>query len=253
VSTTVLITAYNRPKMVHRALASVYAQTLEPGEIVIVDDSAEPDEILELPVDGVRYVHTGRSRARSCYLSWYDGIERASGDLVAILHDDDWYEPTFLERTAAMMADDVGYVFTEAKVHRDGGIFSNWNYYWGETQHHHARAVGDAMLKIAGVISPSCVLYRRADLLRCLYPGNVPGLPIDTSVACGPDMLMALMPLLDWPLVGWINEPLVNFEGHAGSTTIAEMAKDGGHGLQDNYRAARQFFYSMRQLREVLR
>jgi hypothetical protein len=107
------------------------------------------------------------------------------------------------------------------------------------------------MLEVHGVISPSCVLYRRADLLRCLYPGGVPGLPVCREVTSGTDMLMALMPLLEHERIGWIADPLVNFDGHDGSTTIAEITRDGGRELYRNYQAARQFFYSMRQLRDV--
>lgn len=186
--------------------------------------------------------------------SWLRGVQDVNTDYVAILHDDDWYEPEFLERAAAMMAEDVAYVFTQARIHfPGGGTRLNWGDppTWGETGHLDSRRVGDALLGSTAVISPSCVLYRRADLLRNILPGGAPGLPHNDKF-CGPDLLMCLLPLLDYPKVGWIADPLVNFDGHDESTTIAEMKRDGGKELQVNYDSARLMFHVLRQARDFV-
>jgi hypothetical protein len=190
----------------------------------------------------------------SGFASWLIGAISANTEYVAVLHDDDWYEPTFISRCVEMMAPDVAYVFTQATIHfPDGTTRPNWGDppAWGPTGYLDSRETGLALALSTAVISPSCVLYRRADLLRCIVPGGAPGLPHNNKF-CGPDLLMCLLPLLDYPRVGWIADPLVNFDGHDESTTIAEMKRDGGKDLQVNYNSARLLYLALRQVRDQL-
>jgi glycosyltransferase involved in cell wall biosynthesis len=96
---SVVIPAYNQPRMLAEALVGVRAQTRAPAEVIVVDDcSPEPlQPATEVP-DGlpVRFVRNpenlgpGRSVVR--------GIDEARGDLLGTLNHDDVWEPQFLER-----------------------------------------------------------------------------------------------------------------------------------------------------------
>jgi hypothetical protein len=90
-------------------------------------------------------------------------------------------------------------------------------------------------------------MFRRADVLDNLFPGNVPCMP-HNDIISGSDALLAMLPLLKYSRVGWINEPLVHLDGGAQSTTIREMSgPDGGAALHLNYDNARRFFAVMRE------
>lgn len=109
---SVVIPAYNRPVELHRALTSVARQTVMPTEVVVCDDgstedlSAVIDEFRgQLPLQYLRIENSGgpalpRNRA----------VEHASGDWVAWLDSDDWWDPDKIEVVQAQLSDaDVVY------------------------------------------------------------------------------------------------------------------------------------------------
>jgi len=218
-SVGVILTQHKHPKwMQDRAAKSVEEQTRRP-DVIMATSSGHPD--------------TG-------FASWLIAAHECPTDYIAILHDDDWYEPTFIERTLELMDDETAYVFTEATIHFPDRQVRNfgWLTYSGALP---SRAIADVLLDSTAVISPSCVLYRRSDLIHNLIPGGAPGMPRNEKF-CGPDLLMSMLPLLDYPKVGFISDPLVNFDGHDESTTIAELKADGGAELAVNYDSARKLF-----------
>lgn len=96
-SVSVVIPLYNKVEFVERALQSVFDQTLQPIEIVIVDDGSSDGgaELVERIDDAgirlIRQANAGVSAARN------RGIETAKGELIAFLDADDEWMPDFLE------------------------------------------------------------------------------------------------------------------------------------------------------------
>jgi glycosyltransferase involved in cell wall biosynthesis len=97
---SVVIPTHNRPDMLAEALASVRAQTFTDYEIIVVSDR-ENDEMRRASREaaaGCVYLELDRghvSFARNA------GIERASGEWIALLDDDDLWLPNKLERQVA--------------------------------------------------------------------------------------------------------------------------------------------------------
>ena len=95
---SVLITTFNRPRLVQEAIESVLAQDVGPPfEIVVVDDgsSGETRDALQRFGRAIRYVrqdNLGLNPARN------HGLRLVQGDLVAMLDDDDVWLP-FKTRT----------------------------------------------------------------------------------------------------------------------------------------------------------
>ena len=111
---SVIIPLYNKAPYIRKALESVLAQTYADYELIIIDDgstdgSAEIAEaILQDPASRliassphrlIRQANSGVSAARN------NGVAQASGDYIAFLDADDWWEPTYLERMAQLIAD----------------------------------------------------------------------------------------------------------------------------------------------------
>jgi len=96
---SVVISAYNRPKHLKRAIGSVLNQRFEDFELIVVDDGSTND--IRVVVEGfddprVRYLahrtNKGGSAARNT------GIEASQGKYVAFLDDDDEWHPHKLDR-----------------------------------------------------------------------------------------------------------------------------------------------------------
>lgn len=97
-SVTVVIPSFNRHSLLLEALASVFAQTVQDYELVIVDDGSTDAtrEALSPYKDKLRYIwkeNGGEASARN------RGIREARAPLIAFLDSDDLWEPTFIEAT----------------------------------------------------------------------------------------------------------------------------------------------------------
>jgi len=97
---SVVIPCYNAGRFLAETLASVFSQTVQPVEVLVVDDGSS-DRSVEIaraaggPVRVVEQERGGPSRARN------HGFELAGGDWVAFLDADDLWAPTKLERQLA--------------------------------------------------------------------------------------------------------------------------------------------------------
>lgn len=93
---TVIIPVYNREKTIRRCINSIISQTVQPYEIIVVDDGST-DKSLKI-VDEFNYNikvikqnHRGAQAARNI------GILNAGGDYIAFLDSDDEWMPQMLE------------------------------------------------------------------------------------------------------------------------------------------------------------
>lgn len=96
---TAVVTTYDRPQLVQRAIKSVLAQTYEPLEIIVVEDGSESGIevwLREENPDHVQYIHheknLGLAAARNT------GFRYAKGRYVAYLDDDDEWAPEKVAR-----------------------------------------------------------------------------------------------------------------------------------------------------------
>jgi glycosyltransferase involved in cell wall biosynthesis len=109
-------TGGTRPTMLAEAVASVRAQTLPPLEHFVVDDGSE--SVADLPgVTVLRVPRGGPGPARNA------AIERARGEAIALLDDDDLWHPHHLETVWEVMQEtgaDVVYADCLVENRRDG-------------------------------------------------------------------------------------------------------------------------------------
>lgn len=92
---SVVIPAYNRAALIGESLDSVYAQTYEPVEVIVVDDGSSDDlasalsPYLDRGLRLIRHeVNKGAPAARNT------GIAQAKGEFIAFLDSDDLWEPS---------------------------------------------------------------------------------------------------------------------------------------------------------------
>lgn len=123
---SVVVPTYRRPQRLRRAVASVFRQTAEDWELIIVDDNdpgsperRETEEVVaELAGDErVRYIRSPRNAGGGAARNM--GIREARSALVAFLDDDDEWHATKLERQLRCFDEvppEVGLVYCRVRV-----------------------------------------------------------------------------------------------------------------------------------------
>ncbi len=128
---SVIIPLYNKAPYIRKALESVFAQTYTDYELIVVDDGSTDDSasIVQQFIDErlkVKGEETSRAVTSTYNLSSItyklsvrlitqsnagvsaarnSGVAASSGDYLAFLDADDWWEPTYLERMAQLIED----------------------------------------------------------------------------------------------------------------------------------------------------
>jgi hypothetical protein len=133
---SVVLATRNRPQLLARAIPSVIAQRYEQWQLVIVDDGTDPgtravvDAIEDERVALVEGPRRGLSAARNV------GLERASGEIICYLDDDNVMHPGWLQAVAHVFSrrDDVdvayGVSLAEHRIPDDLDEHGWWPSFW---------------------------------------------------------------------------------------------------------------------------
>lgn len=130
---SVLLTTYNRPRYLRQAVESVFAQTYQDYELLILDDNSTDGlqagylaSIWNVPK--VRIIKDDVSPenrpATTRYATMINlGLKLARGRHITYLCDDDWYAPDRLEVMSAMLDADpaLGVVYARQGVTNEAG------------------------------------------------------------------------------------------------------------------------------------
>ncbi|MBV0903307.1 glycosyltransferase family 2 protein [Haloarcula salina] len=121
---SVVVPTYNRPARLHRAIESISEQTYGNIEIIVVDDhSKEPASSI---VDGISTAFDitvlRHSENRGANAARNSGIERATGEYISFLDDDDTWEPDKITKQVQKIeSESIGLVYTGMKHINDDG------------------------------------------------------------------------------------------------------------------------------------
>jgi glycosyltransferase involved in cell wall biosynthesis len=120
---SVIIPTYQRAHLVNRAIASVFAQTYDDYEIIVVNDGSTDDTRCVLSDYGDRLIaihqdNRGLAAARNA------GIQVAQGEYIAFLDDDDLWVPQKLEHQIPLFVADqnIGLVYADMTVFNETEI-----------------------------------------------------------------------------------------------------------------------------------
>lgn len=122
---SVIIPYFQAHQTILRAVRSVLTQTVRPFEVLVIDDGSpnDPRELLKEcgpTVRLIRKINGGTVSARNM------GIENASGEWIAFIDADDYWEPTKLERQLTF-ARDAGLIGSRWFVESDGTPRRAWD------------------------------------------------------------------------------------------------------------------------------
>ena len=149
----VVITAFNQGDDVREAVDSVFAQTIEPREVIVVDDGSTDDASLcvlqalsrEPYVRVIAQPNAGVSAARN------RGLAETASDFVVVLDGDDRLRPTFAERALSCLENDAEVLGT-----------SSWLQMFGVATALVKPAGGDATAFLSKNQAPATFMMRRS-------------------------------------------------------------------------------------------
>ncbi|HEX8030338.1 MAG TPA: glycosyltransferase family A protein [Vicinamibacterales bacterium] len=169
INVSVVIPVYNAAPTVARAIESVLAQTHPAWEIIVVDDGStdgSADRVMRVAgaaVQLIRQDNGGAARARNV------GIARATGDVIALLDADDWWDReklaqqvTVFERHLDLVATSSNWQWDPAARMAQAGGFSLPALERGRA----LRGSGESLLRYAFSMNASTTAVRRAVLQR---------------------------------------------------------------------------------------
>ena len=105
-SISVIVPSYNSARFIGEALDSILAQTLQPEQIIVVDDGSSDDtaEVVRRYTDPrIQYIRTGHAGVASARNV---GLDAARGEYISFLDADDRWRPIFLEMMHAFLSED---------------------------------------------------------------------------------------------------------------------------------------------------
>ena len=122
---SVVVTAYNHAAFIEQTLASVFAQTYQPVEVIVVDDGSTDETPARLAPFGERIVSV-RQENQGVAGARNTGIRKARGELIAFLDGDDlWFpEKLALQVQAAQEYPGSGLIVVDGQEFDDSGTIS---------------------------------------------------------------------------------------------------------------------------------
>src|SRR5260370_4379697 len=97
----VIVANYNDARFLHQRIGSILAQTLQPVEIILMDDASTDNsrEILaSYSGDSRITLDFNRSNSGCVFKQWNRGLRQVKGDYIWIAESDDYSHVGFLER-----------------------------------------------------------------------------------------------------------------------------------------------------------
>lgn len=128
---SIILPNYNHSNFLEKRLDSIFDQTYENYEVIILDD-ASTDNSLELLSKyrnhpKVSHFVVNEVNSGSPFLQWNRGIELAQGDFIWIAESDDYADLRFLEILLPKFDDEISVVYSQSnRVMADGRGNGDW-------------------------------------------------------------------------------------------------------------------------------
>lgn len=237
---SIIIPTFNRANLVKRAIDSALNQTF-PCEVILCDHGSSDNtpEVASNYNNKIKYIR--REVDQGPIICWRDGLENSTGEIIHINYDDDWMEPTFIEKTLELLKEDVGFVYSRYLLHRQNKSNLIGNIH--QSGINRMKDIVKFLLLTPLTISPGCAIFRRSDAIKNLLL-EIPGASgkYGKNSGVGEDLLLFLLTSLDYPNYAHVSEPLVHFLAHSESITTNSIMSGHENELQDSYNNAKKYF-----------
>lgn len=241
---SIVIPTFNRANLVGRAIEGAINQTY-PCEVIVCDHGSTDNtpNVAARYKEKIQYIH--RNEDRGPIVCWRDGVEQATGEIVHINYDDDWLKPMFMEKTIALLEDDVGFVYSNVIMNSQDSTKTSilFKHPPGISP---MKNIAKYLIQAPLTISPGCAIFRRKDVLNnlLLEIHNSHGIYGKDS-GVGEDLLLFLLTSLNYPKYAHVPEPLACFLAHPDSITVGAQLTGKTQELVKSYTNAKNHYFSL--------
>lgn len=254
---SIVIPTFNRKHYLSQCIDSCLNQTYE-CEIIVCDHGSTDGtkDFMDKYKDKVTYIR--REKDFGPHFCWLEGILNSSGEFIHLQFDDDWIEDTFIEKTVALMNDDVGCAIANFSMYDEqNDKFRNLQIFkeiFKKTGIYNKKELEKRILFRSGFFSPGCCLFRKNILIDSLYQGSLPLKNTDNYHGVGPDIFVMLLSFLRYEKVGITTENLAIFREHSGSITCNAMQNiDTVIKIRNAYLETVNFYYFIKILHPIFK
>ncbi len=156
---TVVLTVYKRLEYLRDALRGVAEQSFEDYEVIVADDSGSADakEIAMTVFEGERLRYEPNPETLGIALNLQSALRKARGRYIAILNDDDVWEPEFLARLVPPLEDNDRRVlaFCDHWIVRENGEIDE------RATDHNTDAYGRRNLQVGDIANPHTLVLKK--------------------------------------------------------------------------------------------
>jgi glycosyltransferase involved in cell wall biosynthesis len=104
---SILVPNYNHARFLEERLASIFYQTYDDYEVILLDDCSSDESLRILEkyekIPSVKGIFKNKVNSGSPFMQWQKGVELASGEYVWIAESDDVASRIFLDRMVAFL------------------------------------------------------------------------------------------------------------------------------------------------------
>jgi glycosyltransferase involved in cell wall biosynthesis len=239
---SIVIPTFNRADYLIECIDSCLSQT-QPCEIIVCDHGSTDNtpEVIKKYGDKIKYVR--REIDSGVHFCWMDGILHCSNDLIHINYDDDWIKPNFIEDCVNLFKEDVGFVFSNTIVYYENQKEYSDNLYNLNNNSGVFPVKNFLKFNKDNMVSPGAAIFRKKMLIDNLFIGKIP-FSQNEYHGVGPDILFSIMSCIEYPLYGFISEPLAIFRAHDKSITIDALSDTSKQKkIQNAYNDARVYYF----------
>lgn len=162
---SIIVPAFNSSKYIREALDSVFAQTFDRYEVIVINDGSLDTDALEeelkrfpTKLSYIKQENRGAAAARNA------GLRAARGELVAFLDADDVYVPDFLEKQIELLnRSNADLVFSDAMLFGDSPLAGHT---FMELQPSRGEVTSESLLSLKVTVLTSTVLARKAPIME---------------------------------------------------------------------------------------
>jgi glycosyltransferase involved in cell wall biosynthesis len=133
---SVIVPNYNHARYLTQRLESIFNQTYENFEVILLDDGSTDESVSILTSyqshPKVSHLILNNENSGSPFNQWKKGLELSRGDFVWIAESDDWAETQFLQEMMHMkdMNPDSVILYCQSAVVNEDGHFLSDNSFW---------------------------------------------------------------------------------------------------------------------------
>jgi glycosyltransferase involved in cell wall biosynthesis len=218
---SVVVPLYNHERYVSAALESVFRQSLQPEEIIVVDDGSTDRSaaVVEACARGNPRVQLHRQDNRGAHDAINRGIAHSRGEIIAILNSDDAYAPDRLRACVELLArhQDFAAVATALSFMDDDGrpVRNAW-YEAARAYYDNVRELGLALANGNFIMTTSNLVVRRSVLAE---------LKGFKALRYAHDLDFLLRLVVAQKGIHLLERPLVHYRMHASNTIIEDHRK----------------------------